>query len=139
MVRNTDRLEVGCVGAGGACGLLMLVTTNMRHYLAVSKQRINAVLVVESAKMIVGGGVFVGVNSCQDPFLTTPGRSLDSGRAATKRSPRKCLVFKSPWGSFRVHGRRHTKHVLCPVYIAAFSCVLCDRRRGLLESKPSCS
>ena len=34
MVRNTDRLEVACVGAGGAGGLLMLATVNMRHCLA---------------------------------------------------------------------------------------------------------
>ena len=33
MVRNTDRLEVACVGAGGACGLLMLTVINMRHRL----------------------------------------------------------------------------------------------------------
>ena len=34
MVRNTDKLEVACVGAGGAGGLLMLATVNMRHRLA---------------------------------------------------------------------------------------------------------
>ena len=34
MVRNTDRLEVACVGAGGAGSLLMLATVSMRHRLA---------------------------------------------------------------------------------------------------------
>ena len=34
MVRNTDRLEVACVGVGGAGGLLMLATVKMRHCLA---------------------------------------------------------------------------------------------------------
>ena len=33
MVRNTDRLEVACVGAEGAGSLLMLATINMRHCL----------------------------------------------------------------------------------------------------------
>ena len=32
LVRNIDRLEGACVGAGGACGLLMLATTDTRHY-----------------------------------------------------------------------------------------------------------
>ena len=35
MVRNTDKLEVACVGAEGACCLLMLMTINPRHYLSV--------------------------------------------------------------------------------------------------------
>ena len=33
MVRNTDRLEVACVGAEGAGSLLMLATINIRHRL----------------------------------------------------------------------------------------------------------
>ena len=85
MVRNTERLDVACVGAEGACSLLMLVTTNPRHYLAISKQTINAVLVARCTIIVIGSGVFVGVNSCQDPFLTMPRSSLDSGRMATKR------------------------------------------------------
>ena len=34
MVKNTDRLEVACGDAGGACGLLMLATVDIRHRLA---------------------------------------------------------------------------------------------------------
>ena len=40
MVRNTDRLEVACVGAEGAGSLLMLATINVRHRL-VSQHTMN--------------------------------------------------------------------------------------------------
>ena len=88
MVRNTDRLEVAFVDAEGACILLMLVVINRRHYLVSQHTGIDAVLVAQSAKIVVPGGMFVGVNSCQDPFLTMARSSLDPGRTATKRRPR---------------------------------------------------
>ena len=53
MVRNTDRLEVACVGAEGAGSLLMLATINMRHCLVIHRKTIDAVLIAQPGKMIM--------------------------------------------------------------------------------------